>query len=48
LKLLDYFGLAPYSLIKVSPFHGSMFITSLGSLGIPPIYHHFEVVRDVD
>jgi len=40
LKLLDYFGLAPYSLIKVSPFHGSMFITSLGSLGIPPIYHH--------
>ncbi|MBQ1712227.1 MAG: hypothetical protein II024_03245, partial [Firmicutes bacterium] len=23
-----------------SPFHGSLFITSMGSLGIPPIYHH--------
>ena len=40
LKLLDYFGLLPGGLTKVSPFHGSMFITSMGSLGIPPIYHH--------
>lgn len=40
LKLLDYFGGLPYALLKVSPFHGSMFITSMGSLGIPPIYHH--------
>ncbi len=40
LKLLDYFGLLPPFLLKVSPFHGSMFITSMGSLGIPPIYHH--------
>lgn len=40
LKLLDYFGLLPKFLIKLSPFHGSMFITSMGSLGIPPIYHH--------
>ena len=40
LKLLDYFGLLPRALTKVSPFHGSMFITSMGSLGIPPIYHH--------
>ncbi len=40
LKLLDYFGLLPKSLIEVSPFHGSMFITSMGSLGIPPVYHH--------
>lgn len=41
LKLLDYFGLLPRFLItKVSPFHASMFITSMGSLGIPPIYHH--------
>jgi hypothetical protein len=23
-----------------SPFHASFFITSMGSLGIPPIYHH--------
>lgn len=40
LKLFDYFGLLPKSLIEVSPFHGSMFITSMGSLGIPPVFHH--------
>lgn len=40
LKLLDYFGGLPKGLTEVSPFHGSMFITSMGSLGIPPIYHH--------
>lgn len=39
-KFLDYFGLLPTALLKISPFHGSMFITSMGSLGIPPIYHH--------
>ena len=37
---LDYFGLLPKFLEGVSPFHCSMFITSMGSLGIPPIYHH--------
>jgi hypothetical protein len=40
LKLLDYFGLLPGALLGVSPFHGSMFITSMGSLGIPPVFHH--------
>ncbi len=40
LSFLDYFGLLPRFLTKVSPFHGSMVITSMGSLGIPPIYHH--------
>ncbi len=40
LKVLDYFGLLPRYLTKLSPFHGSMFITNMGSLGIPPIYHH--------
>jgi len=40
LKTLDYFGLLPKFLEGVSPFHCSMFITSMGSLGIPPIYHH--------
>ena len=29
-----------HSLLDVSPFHGSFFITSMGSLGIPPIFHH--------
>ena len=40
LKTLDYFGLLPKILLKISPFHASYFITSMGSLGIPPIYHH--------
>ena len=40
LKLLDYFGLLPKFLVELSPFHGSLFFTSMGSLGIPPIYHH--------
>ena len=40
LRGLDYFGWLPRSLVKVSPFHATMFITSMGSLGIPPIFHH--------
>lgn len=40
LKTMDYFGLIPKFLLEVSPFHGSIFFTSMGSLGIPPIYHH--------
>lgn len=40
LNLLDYFGLVPKGLLAVSPFHGSIYITSMGSLGIPPIFHH--------
>ena len=40
LKLLDYFGLLPKFLLEVSPFHGSIYFTSMGSLGIRPIVHH--------
>ena len=40
LKFLDYYGWLPQALLDVSPFHGSLVITSMGSLGIPPIYHH--------
>ena len=40
LKLMDYFGLLPKFLIEASPFHCSMFITSMASLNIPPIRHH--------
>ena len=40
LRFMDYFGLLPKALAKISPFHGSMIITSMGSLGIPAIYHH--------
>ena len=37
---MDYHGLLPKFLTDLSPFHGSMIITSMGSLGIKPIYHH--------
>ena len=40
LRFLDYFGLLPKFLLEVSPFHGSVFFTSMGSLGIPPVFHH--------
>lgn len=38
--LLDFFGLLPQKILDASPFHGSFIISDLGSLGIPPIYHH--------
>ena len=40
INLLDYFDLLPQFILDASPFHGSMIITDLGSLGVPPIYHH--------
>lgn len=40
IRVFDYHGLLPRWLTKLSPFHGSLFITNLGSLGIPPVYHH--------
>ena len=39
-KILDYFGMAPRFLLELSPFHGSVYFTSMGSLGIRPVYHH--------
>ncbi len=40
INFLDYFGLLPRFITNLSPFHGSIFMTNLGSLGIPPVYHH--------
>ena len=40
LQTADYFGWLPRWLTRLSPFHGSLYITSMASLGIPPIYHH--------
>jgi hypothetical protein len=40
LNTLDYFGKMPKFLLEASPFHGSVIITDLGSIGLPPIYHH--------
>ena len=40
IKGLDYLGWLPQSIVDISPFHGSLIITDLGSLGIPPVFHH--------
>ena len=40
MQFLDYFGIMPKIVEEASPFHSSVFISNLGSLGIPPIYHH--------
>jgi len=40
LKFLDKRGWLPKAVINASPFHCSMYITNLGSLGINSIYHH--------
>ncbi len=40
LNWLDYHGWLPKFILDLSPFHGSLIITSMGSLGIRPIYHH--------
>lgn len=39
-RTLDYWGMAPRFLLELSPFHGSVYFTSMGSLGIRPVYHH--------
>ena len=40
LRFLDYFGMLPRAVVDSSPFHGSLFITNMASLNIPPIVHH--------
>ena len=40
LRVMDYFGWLPQSIMDASPFHGSMIITALGSLRIGPVHHH--------
>lgn len=40
LEKLDYYGMLPMFLLEVSPFHSSIFFTSMASLGINPIVHH--------
>ena len=39
-RLLDRYGLLPKAIIEVSPFHCSLFITNMASLGMPSVYHH--------
>jgi len=37
---LDKTGLMPKAIFDASPFHSSLFITDVGSIGIDAIYHH--------
>ena len=39
-KLLDHFGILPKAIIDASPFHTSMVISNLASIGTNHIYHH--------
>lgn len=40
LTFLDRHGIMPKAVINASPFHTSVFLTNVGSLGIDSIYHH--------
>ncbi len=37
---LDKIGLMPKALNHASPFHTSLFLTNIGSIGIESVYHH--------
>lgn len=37
---LDKVGILPKSINKISPWHSSLFLTNVGSLGVDSIYHH--------
>lgn len=39
-KLLDRYGLAPKALLDLLPFHTSMFVTNMASIGMTRVYHH--------
>lgn len=40
LSFLDKHGIMPKAVINASPFHTSVFLTNVGSLGIDSVYHH--------
>lgn len=39
-RVLDYWNLAPPSMIRVDPMYSTLFLTNLGSVGIDAPYHH--------
>ena len=49
LMFLDKINLLPKSIIDLSPFHSSIFVTNVGSIGLDTIYHNiynFGTVRN--
>ncbi len=39
-RFLDRYGLLPKYIIDASPFHTSLFLTNMGSIGMPSVNHH--------
>ena len=40
IRLLDRYGLIPGFVLDASPFHTSMFVTNMASIGMPAVKHH--------
>ncbi len=40
MRFTDFYGVLPKAIHNASPFHTSVFITNMGSIGAEPIYHH--------
>lgn len=40
MRFTDFYGILPKAVHNASPFHTSVFITNMGSIGAEPIYHH--------
>ena len=40
MRFTDFYGVLPKVVHNASPFHTSVFITNMGSIGAEPIYHH--------
>ena len=45
LSFLDRHGIMPKAVINASPFHTSVFLTNVGSLGIDSVYHHYIILE---
>ena len=39
-RFLDRYGLAPGALLDLSPFHTSLYLTNMASIGMPAVKHH--------
>ena len=39
-RLLDRYGIMPRYILDASPFHTSLFVTNLASIGLPAVNHH--------
>lgn len=39
-RVLDRYGILPKAIMDASPFHTSMFVTNMASIGMPAVHHH--------